>query len=98
MDYESIDRLKQILDCKIKKTRSDILHDLHNKAYNDSLQNEIRTLEWVLEYTTQKKVHIGKLEDIVQDKIAELKMSMDKAIHREVTDFLFIEIETLRMP
>ena len=71
MDYESIDRLKQILDCKIKKTRSDIRHDLHNKAYNDSLQNEIRTLEWVLEYTTQKKVHIGKLEDIVQDKIAE---------------------------
>ena len=96
MNYGSIDRLKQVLDCKIKKTRSDIRHELHNKAYNDSLQNEIRTLEWVLEYTTQKKVHIGKLEDIVQDKIAELKMRIEKATNREVTDFLFTKIETLR--
>ena len=62
MDYESIDRLKQVLGSKLKKTRSDINHELHNKAYNDSLQNEKRTLEWVLEYTTQKEVHISKLE------------------------------------
>ena len=96
MDYESIDRLKQVLECKIKKTRSDIRHELHNKAYNDSLQNEIRTLDWVLEYTIQKKGHIGKLEVTVQGKIADLKMRMDKAMHREVTDFLFTEIETLR--
>jgi hypothetical protein len=96
MDYESIDRLKQVLECKVKKTRSDIRHDLHSKAYNDSLQNEIRTLEWVLEYTAQKKVHIGKLEDIVQDKIADLIIIMDKAIRREDTDFLFTKIETLR--
>jgi hypothetical protein len=34
MDYESIDRLKQVLEIKIKKTRSDIRHDLYNKAYN----------------------------------------------------------------
>jgi hypothetical protein len=95
MDHE-LERLKQVLEIKIKKTRSDIRHDLHNKAYNDSLQNEIRTLEWVLEYTTQKKVPIDKLEVIVQDKIAELKIRMDKAIHREDTDFLFTEIETLR--
>jgi hypothetical protein len=47
MDYESIDRLKEVLESKIK-TRNDIRHELHNKAYNDSLQNEIRTLEWVL--------------------------------------------------
>jgi hypothetical protein len=40
MDYESIDRLKQILEIKIKKTRSDVRHELHNKAYNDSLKNE----------------------------------------------------------
>jgi predicted nucleic acid-binding Zn-ribbon protein len=96
MDYESIDRLKQILEIKIKKTRSEIRHDLHNKAYNDSLQSEIRTLKWVLEYTTQKKVHIGKLAVTVQGKIADLKIRMDKAMHREVTDFLFTEIETLR--
>ena len=25
-------------------------YELHNKAYNDSLQNEIHNLEWVLEY------------------------------------------------
>ena len=49
-----------------------------------------------MEYTTQKKVHIGKLEDIVQDKIAELKMRIEKATNREVTDFLFTKIETLR--
>jgi hypothetical protein len=60
------------------------------------MQNEIGILEWVLEYIVQKKVHIGKLEDIVQDKIAELKITMDKATHREVTDFLFTKIETLR--
>ena len=52
---------------KIRKTRSDIRHELHNKAYNDSLQNEIRTLEWVLQYIIQKKVHIDKVEVIVQD-------------------------------
>jgi hypothetical protein len=45
MDYGSIDRLKQILESMIKKTRSDICHELHNKAYNDSLQNEIGILE-----------------------------------------------------
>ena len=41
MDYELIDTLKQVLGSKIEKTRSDIRHELHNKAYNDSLQNEI---------------------------------------------------------
>jgi hypothetical protein len=96
MDYKSVDTLKQVLECKIEKTRSDIRHELHNKAYKDSLQNEIGILEWVLEYILQKKVHIGKLEVIVQDKIAELKITMNKATHREVTDFLFTKIETLR--
>ena len=60
------------------------------------MQNEIRTLEWVLEYIIQKKVHISKLEVIVQNKIVNLKIRMDKAMHREVTDFLFIKIETPR--
>ena len=46
-------------------------------------------------YSTEK-VHISKLEVIVQDKIAELKITMNKATHREVTDFLFTKIETLR--
>jgi hypothetical protein len=96
MDNELVDRLKQILESKIEKTRSEIRHELHNKAYNDSLQNEIHILEWVLKYTTQKKVHIGKLEIIVKDKIADLKIRMNKAMHREVTDFIFTKIETLR--
>jgi hypothetical protein len=96
MDYESTDRLKQVLESKIKKTRSNIRYELYNKAYNDNLQNEIRTLEWVLQFIVQKKIHIDKIEVIVQDKIADLKIRMDKAIHREVTDFLFTEIETLR--
>ena len=96
MDYELIDTLKQVLESKIKKTRNDIRHELHNKAYNDSLQNEILALEWVLQYATQKKVHISKMEVIVQDKIADMKIRMNKAIHREDTDFLFTKIETLR--
>ena len=96
MDNELVDRLKQILESKIEKTRSEIRHELHSKAYNDSLQNEIRTLEWVLGYITQKKIHIGKLEIIVKDKIADLKIRMNKAMHREVTDFIFTKIETLR--
>ena len=96
MDNELVDRLKQILESKIEKTRSEIRHELHNKAYNDSLQNEIHILKWVLKYITQKKVHIGKLEIIVKDKIADLKIRMNKAMHREVTDFIFTKIETLR--
>ena len=48
------------------------------------------------EIYSKKKVHIAKLEVIVQDKIADLKVRMDKAMHREVTDFLFTEKETLR--
>ena len=50
MDYELIDRLKQDPQSKIKKIRNDMHYELHNKAYNDSLQNEIHNLEWVLEY------------------------------------------------
>jgi predicted RNA-binding protein len=50
MDYELIDTLKQVLQSKIKKIRNDMHYELHNKAYNDSLQNEIHNLEWVLEY------------------------------------------------
>ena len=96
MDYELIDRLKQVLQSKIKKIRNDMHYELHNKAYNDSLQNETGILKWVLEYIVQKKVHIDRLEVIVQDKIAELKITMNKATHREVTDFLFTKIETLR--
>ena len=96
MDNELVDRLKQILESKIEKTRSEIRHELHNKAYNDSLQNEIHILEWVLKYITQKKIHIDKLEVIVQDKIADLKIRMNKAMHREVTDFIFTKIEALR--
>jgi predicted RNA-binding protein len=49
MDYE-LDRLKQVLQSKINKIRNDMHYELHNKAYNDSLQNEIHNLEWVLEY------------------------------------------------
>ena len=56
-------------------------------AYNDSLQNEIDTIEWFLKYIVQKKIQTDKLEVIVQDKIADLKIRMDNAIHREVTDF-----------
>jgi hypothetical protein len=95
IDHE-LERLKQVIGSRIKKTRSDIRHELHNKAYNDSLQNEIGTLKWVSEYIGQKKLHNDKLEVIVQDKIADLKIRMDKATHREDTDSLFTKIKTLR--
>jgi hypothetical protein len=90
MDYE-LDRLKEILECKIKKTSNDIHHELHNKAYNDSLQKEIHTLEWVLEYIGKNAQtnNNNNLEFIIQNKITDLTI-------REVTDFLFAEIETLR--
>jgi hypothetical protein len=87
-------RLKEILESKIKKTSNDI-HESHNKAYNDSLQNEIHTLEWVLG-CIRKKVQTDKLEVIVQDKITDLTIRMNKAIHREDTDFLFTKLETLK--
>jgi hypothetical protein len=81
------DRLKVVLESKVKKISNDIRHELHNKAYNDSLQNEIRKLEWVLEYTTQKKVHIDKLQVIVQDTIAELKIGWVKSYTEKIQTF-----------
>src|SRR6266496_1209763 len=94
---DKLDRLKAVLESKIKKTRNDINNELHNKAYNDSLQNEIRTLEWVLEYIGKNAQtdDDNNLEVAIENKIAELAIRMDKATHREVTDFLFTKLETL---
>jgi protein required for attachment to host cells len=43
-----LDRLKQILNNKVKEKKNQI-HPLHAKVYNDNLQIERRSLQWVLE-------------------------------------------------
>jgi len=37
---EELDGLREVLESKVTRTRNDMCHELHNKAYNDSLQNE----------------------------------------------------------
>ena len=47
-----IDRFRQILNNKINQKKNEIHPSLHNKIYNNSLQQEIDCLKWVLGHTT----------------------------------------------
>ena len=46
-----IDILRQVLNNKINQKKNEI-YPLHNKVYNNSLQQEIDCLKWVLGHTT----------------------------------------------
>ena len=53
---EGICKLNEVLETKVDKNRNKI-NELHNKRYNDDLQIEIDTIEWVLEHIQKKKIN-----------------------------------------
>jgi predicted O-linked N-acetylglucosamine transferase (SPINDLY family) len=93
-DKELVHKLQQ----KVDKRKSQF-HKSHSKVYNDNLQIEIDTLEWVLEQIqayTKKVVTTGRVEAIVEAKIKDLEIRMEKTRYIWDTDRLFTKIETLK--
>jgi hypothetical protein len=96
-DKELVRKLKEPIQQKIGKRKSQF-HESHSKVYNDNLQIEIDSLEWVLEqiqaYT--KVITSERLKAIVEAKIRDLERRMEKAKYIWDTDTLFTKIETLK--
>ena len=103
-----IDRLRQILNNKINQKKNQIHPSLHNKVYNNSLQQEIDCLKWVLGQTTntnttatiknqrQKIIQINKIQDIVQNEVNKLDTTLrTKSLSIEKRDKFIIYSEIL---
>jgi hypothetical protein len=88
-----LDRLKQILNKKIKEKKNQI-HPLHAKVYNDNLQIEIRSLRWVLEQLATKR-QINQARCLVEKEINNLGIKMKNSIDMEERDVLITEVEIL---
>jgi hypothetical protein len=88
-----LDRLKQILNKKIKEKKNQ-LHPLHAKAYNDNLQIEIRSLRWVLKQLISKR-QINRVRGLVESEVNSLGRKMKNAIDMEERDSLITEVEIL---
>jgi hypothetical protein len=88
-----LDRLKQILNNKIKEKKNQI-HPLHAKVYNDNLQIEIRSLRWVLEQLTSQR-QISQVRCLVEKEINNLGIKMKNSIDMEEKDVLITEVEIL---
>jgi hypothetical protein len=88
-----LDRLKQILNKKIKEKKNQI-HPLHAKVYNENLQIEIRSLRWVLEQLTSKR-QINQVRYLVEKEINNLGRKIKNSIDMEESDVLITEVEIL---
>ena len=88
-----LDRLKQILNKKIKE-KKDQIHPLHAKVYNDNLQIEICSLRWVLEQLTTKR-QINQVKCRVEKEINNLGRKMKNSIEIEARDVLITQAEIL---
>jgi hypothetical protein len=97
-DKELIHKLKEVIKQKIDKRKRGQFHESHSKVYNDNLQFEINTLEWVLEqiqmYT--KVMTSERITAIVEAKIKDLEIRMEKTKYIWDTDTLFTKIEILK--
>ena len=76
-----IDRLRQVLNNKINQKKNEIHPSLHNKIYNNSLQQEIDCLKWILGQTNttinqRQIIQINKIEDIVQKELDKLEITL----------------------
>ena len=88
-----LDRLKQILNSKVKEKRNQI-HPLHARVYNDNLQIEIRSLSWVVEQLASKR-QINQVRCLVEEEINNLGIKMKNSIDMEERDVLITEVEIL---
>ena len=88
-----LDRLKQILNSKVKEKRNQI-HPLHAKVYNDNLQIEIRSLIRIRGQLTSKR-QINHVQWLVEKEINNLGRKMKNSIDMEKRDVLIAEVEIL---
>ena len=88
-----LDRLKEILNNKVKEKKNQI-HPLHAKVYNDNLQIEIRSLRWVLRQLTSKR-QINQVRRLVEKEINNLGIKMKSSVDMEERDVLITEVEIL---
>ena len=88
-----LDRLKEILNNKVKEKKNQI-HPLHAKVYNDNLQIEIRSLRWLLEQLTSKR-QINQVRSLVEKEIKNLEIKMKNSIRHGERDVLITEVEIL---
>jgi len=75
------------------------MNDSHSKVYNDNLQLEIDTLEWLLKQLkpyTKKDITEERIKAIIAAKVEDLERKMKKASYIWDTDTLFTKAETLR--
>ena len=80
-DKELLQELNEAIQQKINKRKSQF-HESHSRVYNDNLQIEIDTLEWVLEQIqmyAKKVITTERIRDIVEAKIIDLERRMEKA-------------------
>ena len=98
-----IDRLRQILNNKINQKKNEI-HPSHNKVYNNSLQQEIYCLKWVLGQTTntttiknQRQIQINKIKDVVQNEVNKLETTLTtKSLSMRKRDMFIIYTDILQ--
>ena len=98
-----IDRLRQILNNKINQKKNEI-HPSHNKVYNNSLQQEIDCLKWVLGQTTntttiknQRQIQINKIKDVVQNEVNKLETTLTtKSLSMRKRDMFIIYTDILQ--
>ena len=91
-------KLKEAIKQKIDKRKRSQFHESHSKVYNDNLQIEIDTLEWVLEQIQMysKVMTAERIKAIIEAKIKDLEIRMEKAKYIWDTDTLLTKIETLK--
>jgi hypothetical protein len=98
-----LDRLRQVLNNKINQKKNQI-HPSHNKVYNNSLQQEIDCLKWVLGQTTntttiknQRQIQINKIKDVVQNEVNKLETTLTtKSLSMRNRDMFIIYTDILQ--
>src|SRR5215475_11097522 len=90
------DKLIETIHQKIDKNKGRF-HNLHSVVYNNELQREIDTLEWLLKQLkpyTKKDITEERIKAIIAAKVEDLERKMKKASYIWDTDTLFTKAET----
>jgi|SRR5919198_2626271 hypothetical protein len=97
-----LDKFRKILNNKINEKKNQI-HPSHNKVYNNSLQQEIHCLKWVLGQTNttatinQGQIQMSQIEDIIQREVNNLERTLmtTKSLSIQKRDMFVIYTEIL---
>lgn len=91
-----LDRLKQMLNKRIKEKKNQIF-PLHSMAYNNNVRHEINCLKWVLGITNQRQIRINRIEDIIQNEVNKLDTTLrTKSLSMQKRDKFIMYFEILQ--